>query len=131
MLRERETVDLTTVGDDTRMDNLPPGLKQLFSFSKGEMTKLRQDYHFFLGMTAVTVISAFTTLTVSILMAMQDVGSVIFRVLLLLAAGLNVAVAAFLYNESMKRRQYLIQVEQMIKRGATFLESIRSLFRNQ
>ncbi len=111
------------------MQELPSGLKQLFSFSKGELTKLRQDYHFFLGITALSTTSAFITLSVSIFMALQGIGNVILRLALLLAAGLNITVTVFLYNESMKRRQYLIQVEQMIKKGATFLESIKSLFR--
>ncbi len=129
MLLEKKTDHSETTGD-VAMQELPSGLKQLFSFSKGEITKLRQDYHFFIGMTALTAVSAFITLSTSIVMAIQDQGNLFIRLALLLAAGLNFTVTTFLYNESMKRRQYLRQVEQMIKKGATFLESLKSLFRN-
>ncbi|MHA2225567.1 MAG: hypothetical protein ACXAC8_10210 [Candidatus Hodarchaeales archaeon] len=114
------------------MSAIPPTIRKILDSGKGEVTQLERQYHIWLITTIFAVFAGILMLGVSILLFLQDTRDDLMLVRLLagLAAGTDFIVAYFVFQETLARRRYLIEVQRLMISGLSFFDSVRRGFRD-
>ena len=114
------------------MSAIPPGIRKILDSGRGEVAQLERQYHIWVLITVLAVFAGVLMVGVSIILFLLDTSDdlTIVRLLVGLAAGVDFVVSYFVFQETLARRRYLLEVQRMMLQGLSFLDSVRRGFRD-
>ena len=114
------------------MSAIPPTIRNILDSGKGEIRLLEQQYRIWYLTTLLTGFMGFLLLLGSLLLALVEIqDDILFvRIIIGLAFGIDLFVFYIVFQETLSRRRYLLEVERLMMSGMTFIDSIRRGFRD-
>lgn len=111
---------------------IPPSIRKIIDSGRGEVAQLERQYHLWVLITVLAVTAGVLMIGASIILFLleTDEDLTIVRLLIGLAAGADFIVSYFVFQETIARRRYLLEVQKMMLQGLSFLDSVRRGFRD-
>lgn len=111
---------------------IPPSIRKIIDSGRGEVAQLERQYHLWVLITVLAVTAGVLMIGASIILFLleTDEDLTIVRLLIGLAAGADLIVSYFVFQETIARRRYLLEVQKMMLQGLSFLDSVRRGFRD-
>jgi hypothetical protein len=105
---------------------IPTSIRKILNSGRGELNQLEHEYHIWLVLSGLTTISCILLLGASISLFSLDSNSSYFLIRLMvgIAAIINIAMAYVVIQEALHRRRYLLEIQRLMKNGLSFLDSI-------
>ena len=108
------------------MSSIPPSIRKILTSGRGEMVQLERQYHIWLIITVLGIVVEVALISVSFLLFLDATPNLsIPRILVGMAALVNIVVLYVVSQETLSRRRYIFEVKRMMVTGLSFLESIR------
>lgn len=114
------------------MSAIPPSIRKILDSGRGEVEQLQRQYHIWLITTALAISAGIMLFGVSILFFLTDSDGTLAlaRILIGLAMVCDFFVSYIVYQETIVRRRYLLEVQKLMISGLSFLDSVRRGLRN-
>lgn len=114
------------------MSAMPSSIRKILDSGRGEVAQLERQYYIWIFVTVLAVFAGVLMIGVSIILFLLDISEdlTIVRLLVGLAAGVDFVVSYFVFQETLARRRYLLEVQRMMLQGLSFLDSVRRGFRD-
>ena len=114
------------------MSAIPPSIRKILDSGKGEVTQLERQYHIWVLITVLSFFAGGLMVGVSIILFLLDSSEnlSIVRLLIGVAAVADFIVSYFVFQETLARRRYLLEVQKLMVSGLSFLDSVRRGFRD-
>ncbi len=114
------------------MSAIPPSIRKILDSGRGEVAQLEQQYHIWLLVTVLSVGAGVILLGVSLMLFLLETNAdlTLVRLLIGLAAGADFIASYFVFQETLARRRYLLEVQRLMVSGLSFLDSVRRGFRD-
>ena len=114
------------------MSAIPPTIRKFLDSGRGEIRQLEHEYHVWFLTTVLTVISTIILIGVSLaLFTLENSDSlIVIRLAVGIAIMINVFVTYVVFQETMTRRRYLLEIQKLMLNGLSFLDSIRRGFKD-
>ena len=114
------------------MAAIPPTIRKFLDSGRGEIRQLEHEYHIWFLTTVLTVVSSIILIGISIaLFTLENSDSlIIIRLAIGIALMINIFVAYVVFQETMVRRRYLLEIQKLMLNGLSFLDSIRRGFKD-
>ena len=114
------------------MSAIPPTIRKFLDSGRGEIRQLEHEYHIWFLTTALSSVSVITLIGVSLaLFALESADSlIVLRYAIGIAIMINVFVTYVVFQETMARRRYLLEIQKLMLNGLSFLDSIRRGFKD-
>lgn len=111
---------------------IPPSIRKILDSGRGEVAQLERQYHIWLFITVLAISAGALMLGVSIILFLLESNEdlSIVRILIGLAAAADFIVSYFVFQETLARRRYLLEVQRLMLSGLSFLDSVRRGFRD-
>ncbi|UCG90500.1 MAG: hypothetical protein JSU57_01855 [Candidatus Heimdallarchaeota archaeon] len=111
---------------------IPPSIRKIIDSGRGEVAQLERQYHLWVLITVLAVTAGVLMIGASIILFLleTDEDLTIVRLLIGFAAGADFIVSYFVFQETIARRRYLLEVQKMMLQGLSFLDSVRRGFRD-
>lgn len=111
---------------------IPPSIRKILDTGRGEVAQLERQYHIWIIITVLAVTAGVLMIGVSVILFLleTDVDLTVVRLLIGLSAGADFIVSFFVFQETIARRRYLLEVQKMMLQGLSFLDSVRRGFRD-
>jgi hypothetical protein len=115
-----------------RMSAIPPGIRKILDSGKGEVEQLQRQYHIWVITTVLAVSAGIILFGDSLLLFITDKDGALAlpRILIGLAMVGDFFVSYVVYQETIVRRRYLLEVQKFMISGLSFLDSVRRGLRN-
>jgi MFS family permease len=109
------------------MSAIPPSVRKILDSGRGEVTQLQRQYHIWLITTIIAFSAGILLIGVSIILFLVDKEDslIIVRILVGVAAGADFIVSYVVFQETLARRRYLLEVQRLMVSGLSFLDSVR------
>jgi len=118
------------------MRAVPPSIRKILNTGRGEVNQLEHEYHIWLVLSGLAIVSCILLLGTSVSLFSLDNNDSYFltRLMVGIAAIINIVIAYVVFQEALNRRRYLLEIQRLMKNGLSFLDSIgrglRDLFGN-
>ncbi len=114
------------------MSVIPPSIRKFLDSGRGEIRQLEHEYHIWLIATLLAgITSILLIIALLLLFTIESNNNLIFiRIIIGLAFISNVIIFSIVYQETLSRRRYLLEIQRLMMNGLSFLESIRRGFRD-
>ena len=114
------------------MSAIPSSIRRFLDSGRGEIRQLEHEYHIWLLTTVLSFISVILLMGISIMLFTLDTTSSlnIIRLAVGLAIFINIFVTYIIFQETLNRRRYLLEIQKLMLNGLSFLDSIRRGFRD-
>lgn len=111
---------------------IPPSIRKILDSGRGEVAQLERQYHLWVFITVLAVTAGVLLIGVSIILFLLETNEdlSVVRLLIGIAAGADFIVSYFVFQETIARRRYLLEVQKMMLQGLSFLDSVRRGFRD-
>ena len=108
------------------MPSIPTSMRKILNSGKGEVNQLEHEYHIWLVLSGLAIISCILLLGTSIsLFSLNNNNSfLLIRLMVGIAAIINIVIAYVIFQEVLNRRRYLLEIQRLMKNGLSFLDSI-------
>ncbi len=125
-------MDINSIEGFTITSAIPPSIRKILDSGRGEVAQLERQYHIWLFITILAVFAGVLMLGVSIILFLLDTSEdlSVVRLLIGVAAGADFIVSYFVFQETLARRRYLLEVQRLMLQGLSFLDSVRRGFRD-
>ncbi|MFX1282073.1 MAG: hypothetical protein ACFFB5_00400 [Promethearchaeota archaeon] len=125
-------MDINLIEGSTITSAIPPSIRKILDSGRGEVTQLERQYHIWLFVTILAVSAGVLMVGVSIILFLLDTSEdlSIVRILIGVAAAADFIVSYFVFQETLARRRYLLEVQRLMLQGLSFLDSVRRGFRD-
>lgn len=116
----------------TIVSAIPPSIRKILDSGRGEVVQLERQYHIWVLITVLSFFAGGLMVGVSIILFLLDSSEnlTIVRLLIGVAAGADFIVSYFVFQETLARRRYLLEVQKLMVSGLSFLDSVRRGFRD-
>ncbi len=116
----------------TIVSAIPPSIRKILDSGRGEVTQLERQYHIWVLITVLSFFAGGLMVGVSIILFLLDSSEnlSIVRLLIGVAAVADFIVSYFVFQETLARRRYLLEVQKLMVSGLSFLDSVRRGFRD-
>ncbi|MFX0016570.1 MAG: hypothetical protein ACFFB2_18715 [Promethearchaeota archaeon] len=125
-------VDISLIEGFIFSSVVPPSIRKILDSGRGEVAQLERQYHIWVLITALAIFAGIIMMGVAIILFLIETNEnlTIVRLLVGIAAGADFIVSYFVFQETLARRRYLLEVQKLMLQGLSFLDSIRRGFRD-
>ena len=108
------------------MSAIPPSIRRILNSGRGEVKELEHEYHIWLVLSGLATLSCILLLGASIILfSLDNNQSYLFiRLMVGVAAIINVFISYVVFQETLNRRRYLLEIQRLMKNGLSFLDSL-------
>ena len=105
---------------------IPPSIRKILNSGRGEVKQLEHEYHIWLILSGLAIFSCILLFVTSIsLFSLDSENSyLLVRLMVGVAAIINIFITYILLQETLNRRRYLLEIQRMMRNGLSFLESL-------
>ncbi|MHA1977373.1 MAG: hypothetical protein ACW98I_10765 [Candidatus Hodarchaeales archaeon] len=109
------------------MSAIPPSIRKFLDSGRGEIRQLEHEYHIWLVTSILAGISCILLIIGTLLLfTLENNENLLFiRVLIGLAAISSTIIFYLVFQEMVRRRNYLLEIQRLMMNGLSFLDSIR------
>lgn len=114
------------------MSSIPPSIRKFLNSGRGEIHQLEHEYHVWLISSILAGISSILLfIAILLIFALESNEELVFiRLTIGISAISNVVIFYIVFQETLNRRRYLLEIQRLMKNGLTFLDSIRRGFQD-
>ncbi len=108
------------------MSIIPPSIRKILNSGRGEVNQLEHEYQIWLVLSGLSIISCIMLIGTSVGLFSLDSNNSYFLIRLMvgIAAIINIIIAYVIFQETLNRRRYLLEIQKLMKNGLSFLDSI-------
>ena len=106
---------------------IPPSIRKILDSGRGEVRQLEREYQLWFVLSVLAFFSCILLLGTSVLLFSLDDSSsyLLIRLMVGVAAIVNIFITYIIFQETLNKRRYLLEIQQLMKDGLSFLDSLR------
>jgi hypothetical protein len=114
------------------MSAIPPSIRKILDSGRGEVRQLEREYHIWFITTIISALSCILLVSISLILFSVDTTDslVLIRLVIGVVILLNMIITYMVFQETLARRRYLLEIQRLMLSGLSFLDSLRRGFRD-